>query len=257
MIHSPTKRELKFIQSLKYKKYRIIHKSFIAEGIKTIDVLINGGAKCKLIVVEKNYYKNSFFSLVNTIPRVTVCEAQVLKRISNFKTPPKMIGIFEIHNNKYCSKAIQNSISFVYENLQDPGNFGSIIRTTSWFGIQNIFLSKGSVDMYSPKVIQASMGAIVNVNIFYENLEKLFKNEALQNHPIYGTFLKGKNIYKTKLPQKGFIVFGNEGHGISKILEKLIDKKISIPAFNFLKNVNSLNIAAATTTVCTLLRWSK
>ena len=155
-------------------------------------------------------------------------------------TPNTCLAIFKI------PKAVayeQNGLILALDDVRDPGNLGTIIRLCDWFGIKTLFCSEESVDVYNPKVVQATMGSISRVNVVYGNLEQFLTAAKL---PIFGTFMDGSIIYKEKLPTEGIIVMGNEANGISKPIENLVSKRITIPRFGDLQATESLNVATAT-----------
>jgi TrmH family RNA methyltransferase len=147
-------------------------------------------------------------------------------------------------------------LNIFLENINDPGNLGTIIRIADWFGIENIFCSKESVDMYNPKVVQASMGAIYRTKIHYVDSVKFLTDiKSLENFNIYGTFLEGNNIYKEDLDKNGLIIMGSESHGISNTISSFINKKLFIPNYPIMKKTSeSLNISTATSIVCSEFR---
>jgi TrmH family RNA methyltransferase len=140
-------------------------------------------------------------------------------------------------------------LSLVLDGIQDPGNMGTIVRVADWFGIEDIICSPDTADIYNPKTVQATMGAIARVKVHYTNLKDFLQKH---NHlPIYGTFLEGKNIYCESLSENGFIVMGNEGNGIRPETEKAINRKLFIPSFPFEREASeSLNVGVATGIIC-------
>jgi len=246
-----SKNKIKFFNSLKLRKFRIKHNLFLAEGEKLVSELIQSEIKPKFILTasEKTILEN------NDTNFVTVkAEYSDLKKISQLKTPPEIIGIFEIPNFIYDIKDIENSLNLFCDDIQNPGNLGTIIRTADWFGIKNIFCSLNTVDLYNPKTIQATMGAIASVKVHYINKQDFFSSIDT-NFPVYGTFLEGNNIYNTKLSKTGIIIIGNEGKGISQELIPFISNKIFIPDFNTRNKASeSLNASVAAAIVCSEFR---
>jgi len=237
-----SKNKIKFINSLKQKKYRKLHNLFICEGIKICKALLNSDYQIQqLYITEKTVDKNPDCK----IPNATIITDQQMQKISSLKTPQGILAIVEMKNNILNIKELEKGFTIVLDNIQDPGNLGTIIRTALWFDIKNIVCSPQSVDLYNPKVIQASMGAIFGVNIFYTDLIKLF-SEVKNKIPIYGTFADGENIYYSKILPPALIVFGNEANGINNNLLPLLDKKIAIPSLNNSQLTDSLNVAVST-----------
>lgn len=169
-----------------------------------------------------------------------VSEAE-LKRISLLSKPNTALAIFKIPKSKSINS---NQLIVALDNINDPGNLGTIIRLCDWFGVTDLVCNAETVDCYNPKVVQASMGSLTRVNITYLDLEELLKGQ--KSNPVYGTFMEGDNVYKSNLDNKGIVIFGNEANGISEKLESLITKKVTIPRFGVNQETESLNVAAAT-----------
>jgi len=235
---------IKFINSLAKKKYREENNLFIAEGSKLTIELLNSKVQIKWIFaisewIEKHNIPNEI-EVIQTTP-------DYIKKISQLKTPPPVISICEIPDSENLNINFERDLILTLDDIQDPGNMGTIIRLADWFGVKNIICSQNTVDAFNPKVIQATMGAIARVNIHYTNLNEFLLNAKERMTPIYGTFLDGNNIYRESLTANGIIVMGNEGKGISQEIEKIIDKKILIPSFSLINDTSeSLNVSTAT-----------
>ncbi|MCL2072523.1 MAG: RNA methyltransferase [Marinilabiliaceae bacterium] len=242
-----SKNQEKLIVSLSKKKYRDKLKLFVAEGPKLILDLVNSGLKPFIIVCDKHFhYKKN--SLGDVDPVITT--ESVIKKLSNLKTPQNVIAVFHQQNN-FSEKIDINSLILGLDGIQDPGNFGTILRIADWFGIKTIICSTDTVDIYNPKVVQSSMGAIARLNVRYENLEEFCIKYTESQNIIYGAFTNGDNIYNTQLSPKGLIIMGNEGNGIRPEIEKLITQKLSIPTFSTNKTLpESLNVSVATAVIC-------
>ena len=173
-----------------------------------------------------------------------------MKKISALATQNSCLGVFRIQADK---KIIESGLILALDSIRDPGNLGTILRLCDWFGIDQIVCSKDAVDIYNPKVVQATMGSIARVNVNYIDLENFIGQTQL---PVFGTFMQGSTIYKTDLPQEGIIVMGNEANGISPELEKLIKNRLTIPRFDSLQKTESLNVATATAIVLSEFRRS-
>ncbi len=227
------KNKIKLINSLKQKKQRIKNALFIAEGIKTVNELLRSSFELEMIFSTEPILEapNEKFISVSD---------QELKKISQLTTPQTVLALFKIPAQKPISP---NGLILALDGIRDPGNLGTIIRLCDWFGISNLICSKDTVDCYSPKVIQASMGSIARINLVYLHLENYLKNTT---KPIYGTFLSGENIYAAEFSNDGILVLGNEANGISAQIEKLATTKLSIPQFGETKTTESLNVATAT-----------
>ncbi len=227
-------KQLKLLNQLKQKKYRNEFNLFVAEGIKSVKELINENFKVYQIFAIKAFI-HSFHH-----PKAIEISESDLKKISNLKSPNDVLGIFEIPKK---GELIREKITLVLDEINDPGNLGTIIRLCDWFDIKELVCSTNTVDCYNPKVVQASMGSIARVSINYVDLEEYLVTEK---RPIYGTFLEGKNIYLKDLEKEAVIVMGNEANGISPEIAKLIQTRITIPQFGHKQSAESLNVATAT-----------
>lgn len=176
---------------------------------------------------------------------IEVCEKE-MHSISNFQSLPEVIALAEIPEHTCEEDSVRNSLSLVLNGIQDPGNLGTILRLADWFGIRNIFCDSDCAGAFNPKCVQASMGAIFRVKVFYTELTSLIKKYKSETFHCYGTFLAGENIYRTTLGSTGFIVMGNEGKGISPDIEQLVDFRLTIPSFaNNPNSTESLNVGVA------------
>ncbi|WMW77528.1 RNA methyltransferase [Flavobacterium sp. 20NA77.7] len=228
-----SKNQIKLITSLQQKKYRKIHQLFIAEGKKVILELLEAGFKLEfLFVTEENIFPKTYHP--------ELISEQELKKITALTTPNNCLAVFKTQINQNHT---ESELILALDTIRDPGNMGTIIRLCDWFGITTLVCSEETVDSYNPKVVQATMGSLARVNLIYTNLHAYLSETNL---PIYGTFMDGKSIYETQLPQKGIIVMGNEANGISKEVEDIITERIAIPRFGNLQLTESLNVATAT-----------
>ena len=233
-----TKNQIKLIKSLRIKKNRIQSGFFIAEGEKIIDELLQ--SKLETVHIFSTVNKYNFSDYYMPIKNIQ------LKQISNLKTPNKVLGLFKIPKSLEIDF---NSNIIALEDINDPGNLGTIIRLCDWFGIKNIICSNNSVDCYNPKVIQASMGSICRVNISYMNLDKLFDSK---NYNTVSADLEGQNLRDFTFSNNQIIFFGSESIGFSKKLSSQIDKQITIQRYN--ENVESLNIATSVGIILSVLK---
>lgn len=244
-----SKNKIKYIHSLELKKNRKEEGVFIAEGHKLVGDLL-GHFPCKLIVALPNWLEKNPKVTADEIIEVSPDE---LSRASLLKTPQDVLAIFEQPHYETSTDVMKHSLCLALDDVQDPGNLGTIIRLADWFGIENIFCSHGTVDVYNPKVIQATMGALARVKLHYCDLVKLIT--SVKDIPIFGTFLDGNNIYGEDLSKNGLIIMGNEGNGVSKEVSKLINKKLYIPNYPTSRETSeSLNVAIATAIVCAEFR---
>lgn len=230
-----SKSQIKLIKSLSQKKYRVKQGLFIIEGKKGIFELLQSHLRLHSIYTTEDIFETPGESTY------IISEAE-LKKISGLATPQTALAVFYIPEAKKFSP---EGLSVVLDEIQDPGNLGTIIRMCDWFGVKDLLCSHGTVDCYNPKVVQATMGSIARVNIRYEDLPEFLK-EAKKKLSVYGAFLEGENVYTEPLPSEGVIVMGNEANGISPEIETLVRQKLSIPQFGNSRETESLNVATAT-----------
>ena len=225
------------------KKYRQQQNLFIAEGQKIVDEIVESDLNIRYVI----YNKDKSFNYISCQAESYITDNMGMNKISALKTPPAILAIVDQSYVKFSIEDINDKLCLVADNIQDPGNLGTMIRICDWFGIDNLICSKESADLYNPKVIQASMGAFLRVKIFYTNLSEFISEyKSLTQNQCFGTFIEGENIYQSKLSNKGLIILGNEGNGISKDIESFVDKKLHIPSFaNSEKHSESLNISVA------------
>jgi RNA methyltransferase, TrmH family len=237
--------KIKLIKSLQQKKYRENTGLFVAEGVKIITELLSSSHKVKeIFCTEKGY---ELTKPKNNIAEITIVSEKELKKISFLNTPNEVLCIAEIPENKINYSTVFNSTVICLEQVQDPGNMGTIIRIADWFGVSNIICSENTVDVYNPKVVQATMGSISRVNICYDNLQSFLKKANDKQMPVFGAMLNGNSIYDSKLNKKGIYLFGNESKGISEEIQSLISNPILIPGYG---SAESLNIAVSVGIVC-------
>jgi len=229
-----SKSQIKLITSLQHKKFRIEHQLFIAEGVKVIQELLQSNIVLEHLFVTEAIFENTNLSLKTPISLAD------MKRISALTTPSSCLAVFKIPK---ATKIEEKGLIVALDDIRDPGNLGTIIRLCDWFGVKQLVCSKETVDVYNPKVIQATMGSITRVNVSYVDLNAFVTNTKL---PVFGTFMDGKNIYKETLPADGILIFGNEANGISAALEKSIQNRVAIPRFGDIQQTESLNVATAT-----------
>jgi len=255
-----SKNQIKFIHQLELKKYRKQEGLFIAEGHKVVGDLLKAGYEPKQLYATTSWI-NSVGTLLANNKRtqkadqfdVNEVTEEELTRLSLQQHPQQVLGLFRIPQIEPEPSAIINKLSILLDNVQDPGNLGTIIRIADWFGIDTIFCSDGTVDAWNPKVVQATMGSIARVQLVYINPQLLF-SKLPDGYPIYGTFLDGENIYSQNLTRHGLIVMGNEGNGISDEVRAHVTNKLLIPDFHQGPTADSLNVAIATAITCSEFR---
>lgn len=232
----------------------------MAEGEKIVNDLIKtSGDKTHLFKIQAIYATSGWFSNNNKLKTTDYGFAEIteeeLQRISMLTAPNKVLALVLIPDYKDDTDHILKNLSLVLDDIQDPGNLGTIIRLAHWFGIRHIICSENSTDLYNPKTIQSAMGSLWSVRVLYRELPVFLKyyydNTDL---PITGAFLAGSSIYTRPPVQKGLIVLGNEAHGISKDLEPFIRSRIYIPPFSEKSRPDSINVAMAAAIICSELR---
>ncbi len=243
---------IKLVNSLKLKKYRDKHGLFVAEGQKMVSDLVKTNAVIKTIITTQNDFENNKSEVI-------FCKASELSKISFLKTSQELIALVEIPKYSFDEAEIVNNLSIALDGVQDPGNMGTIIRIANWYGIKNILCSNDCVDIYNPKVVQATMGALFGVKVHYLDLaEKLNKLINHSDYQVFGTFMDGDSIYQSDLPANGIIVMGSEGQGISAGVEQLVSKRLFIPSFaDEFSGAESLNVGVATGIVVSEFRRQK
>lgn len=245
--------QIKFLHSLYTKKNRIEEKLFIAEGPKIIGELMRSSYAIQGIYATKEWITQEQVTLNTKGINYIVVAKDELERISQLTTPNLVLAVAEQKDSSLNLQKFTSSFSLVLDNIRDPGNLGNIIRIADWFGIDDIYCSIDTVELYNPKVIQASMGSFIRVNIHYQNLSELLGN-CKKTIPVYAAMLNGTNIHDTKKDQIAVVIIGNESKGVSDKLLKFVDSKITIPSFphknGIVEKAESLNAAIATAIVC-------
>jgi len=238
----------KWIRSLEQKKFRQEQGLFLAEGSKCCTDLLEL-LPCRFLAATAEWLATH-----PSVRAMEVVEAthDEIRKASLLKNPQEVLAVFEIPSYELTSEQLEGNLSLALDNVQDPGNLGTILRIADWFGIRNVLCSVGTVDAYNPKTVQATMGAIGRIRIQYTDLPTFLESVQL---PIYGTFLEGKILYEAELQNEGVIVMGNEGNGISQAVEKCITDKLFIPDYPVGETGSeSLNVSVATAIVCSEFR---
>jgi RNA methyltransferase, TrmH family len=249
-----SKNKISFITSLHHKKFRKEHGLFIAEGEKVVSDLMRSDFVVKELYTTEDFYEGGFPNIKTRIEPEIISENE-LNKISALTTAQNILAVAELPGREHLSIEIKGNLTLLLDDIQDPGNLGTIIRIADWFGIPNVICSETSTDAFSPKVVQACMGSLFRVKVFYWPLEDLLNERSeLNTVPVYGTLLTGNNIYETKLSNEGFILVGNESKGISDNLKKHITTPLTIPSFSKNGTVDSLNAAIATGIICSEFR---
>ena len=245
-----SKNKIKYIRSLELKKNRKEEGVFVAEGHKLVGDLL-GKFHCRLLVATHTWMEHHPYIQADEVIEVS---GEELTRASLLKTPQDVLAVFEQPQYTTNPEVLSSALCLALDDVQDPGNLGTIIRLAEWFGIEHIFCSQGTVDVYNPKVIQATMGAMARVQLHYVDLPALITS-LHKDIPVYGTFLDGNDMYGEPLSGNGLIVMGNEGNGISEEVSRLINRRLYIPNYPQERETSeSLNVATATAIICAEFR---
>ncbi len=253
-----SKNRFKQLATLKQKKIRDNEGLFIAEGEKIVLELLGSKIETISIIGTKEWMASNKKFLSSARELMEASEDE-LKRVSLMTTPNKVVAFAKIPETIFDINELNKKLTLVLDEIQDPGNLGTIIRIAEWFGIENVICSNNSVDLYNPKVIQATMGAFLRVKVIHLELNDFLRDIKKRFElPVYGAFLNGKNIYSANLAPYGLIVMGNESKGISKSIQQFIDEKITIPSFSLNSaRIDSLNVSVATAIICSEFKSRK
>ncbi len=246
-----SKNKIKFIQSLERKKARKEYGCFLAEGNKLVEDTIVAFS-CKLLVATSEWLQAHPQVQADEVVEASpdeICRASLLS------SPQDVIAVYEIPQYTVQPTSLSQQLVLALDTVQDPGNLGTIVRIADWYGIEHILCSPLCADLYNPKVVQATMGALARVQIHYVELVDFLPQIKA---PIYGTFLDGENIYTQSLTPSGIIVMGNEGNGISPDIRSLVTHTLFLPSYPEGRATSeSLNVAVATAVVCSEFRRPK
>ena len=241
-----TRAEILDIKALATKQGREEQGAFIAEGEKLVGEIRNSSLRIRRILQTKPIFAEG-----------ELVSEKEMERISQLKSANSVLAVVELPSSRLASVKPEKNLVLALDRVQNPGNLGTIIRIADWFGIKHIICSTGTVDAFSPKTVQASMGAVARVSIHYTDLPHYLGTLRTSSPatPIYGTFLEGENIYKKTLTTHGIIVMGNEGKGISALTEQSVTDKLFIPSYpQDRPTTESLNVAVATAITCAEFR---
>lgn len=239
-----TKNEQKYIKSLKIKKFRMQEKSFLVEGAKNVRELLKADFTCELLVASNDFIASDLMS-VNNI-RIEEVKPALITSLGTFGTNTSAVAVVKM---KDAGTIKLDGVNFMLDGISDPGNMGTIIRTLDWFGFDQVICSPDTTDFYQPKVINSTMGSFTRVNVFYRELEEVLAN---YHGAVYGAYMEGENLFKSKVEDNCLIVLGSESHGISPRLANYT-KPITIPGHGL---AESLNVGVATGIIASYLRNS-
>ena len=247
-----SKNQIKNIRALSLKKERDEQGLFVAEGEKLVSDLLPFFT-CRSLLVTRDWVGTN--SSHKSFDYEVIGDLEDMKKVSSLTTPTPVLAVFEKPKIKLDVSKLQKELILILDEIQNPGNLGTIVRIADWFGIKHIICSLNTADVYNPKTVQATMGALARVNVHYLDLITFLQSYSKLDLPIYGTFLNGDNLYTATLSRVGAIVLGNEGSGISNEVGKFVSSRVLIP--NYPSNAQtseSLNVAVATAIVCAEFR---
>lgn len=246
-----SKAKIKFIRSLEWKKFRKESNVFVAEGNKLVAEMLPFFT-CEFLIA-----KPSWMATQRDIParELVVAEEGDIRKASFLKSPQDVLAIFQCPHWDITEIKPDKDLILTLDGVQDPGNVGTIIRLADWFGISHIVCSQDTADVFNPKTVQATMGALARVKVHYTDLESFLRAQSEQAIPLYGTFLEGENLYEKEIQNRGILVMGNEGNGIRPAIESLIRDRLYIPNYPEGKDTSeSLNVAISTAVICAEFR---
>lgn len=231
-----TNLQIKFIKSLQLKKNRYEHLQYVCEGEKIVNELIHyNSAQIDTIYATESWLNSNKYSNIN----IDICSQKDIEKMSGLSTPSSVLAL--VNFDKYSAPKLHSRINIYLDQLSDPGNLGTIIRTADWYGLKHIFLSPNTVDHYSPKVIQAAMGSHFRVKCEVIEFQKLITSHHFES--IYATAMEGKSLDLITQPKNTLVVLGSESHGVSKEIFDLVQNKLTITSYS---DTESLNVSVAT-----------
>jgi RNA methyltransferase, TrmH family len=249
-----SKNKIKLIKSLEYKKFRSIHQLFVAEGNKLVTDLLKSGYEIVSIMGTREYIAKVEQYLRPGIELFT-CSREEIQSASLQKSPQDALALCRIPQYHLDDADPRNNLIICLDNIQDPGNLGTIIRIADWFGIRDVVCSNDTTDSFNPKTVQATMGSVSRVRVHYTELIGYLSSEFEKKTEIIGALMEGDSIFTQGLSSTGILLMGNEGKGISDDLLPFISKKVTIPHFSkYAEHAESLNVAVATAICCAEIR---
>jgi TrmH family RNA methyltransferase len=239
----------KLVRSLQVKKFRQAEQCFIVQGAKAVKETLSSDFHVRFTIATADFLRSLSQPLAARAGEVVEVSEEVLGTVGSLEANNAALAVVSMKRNERPALPTDN-YSLLLDDIRDPGNLGTIIRTADWYGIRNIVASPETTDWYSPKVINATMGSFLRVQVYYAPLPEFLSSVSV---PVYGAFLDGENIYKTSFGKAGLVVIGNEAHGISLAVEKRISHRITIPRVG---QAESLNASAATAVILDNIRRS-
>jgi TrmH family RNA methyltransferase len=248
-------KNIKFINSLQKKKNRDSHGLYIVEGDKLVREILQSDSGLEWLIAKPEWISGIPDDQLEGINNVIPVTYNELKKVSTLKSPHNSLALVKIRQLSLRWESICNELSLVLDFVQDPGNMGTIVRIAAWFGIKTIICSENCVDIYNPKVVQSTMGALLHVDVIYTDLSALLKKASDTNLPVFATSLDGESVYDSELENRGLILFGNESRGITAEFQSMVTKNLLIPAFGTTDaGLDSLNVAMSAAIICSEFR---
>lgn len=249
-----SKNKIKFIQSLNRKKNRDESGIFLVEGNKMVEEAMRSGFNIELMVCTAAF-ADQHRQITSQVSELIITDSESISKASLLQNPQEALAIVSQPPADLPEINLEKELCLALDFIQDPGNLGTILRIADWYGINHVVCSENTVDLFNPKVVQASMGAIFRVKTAVTDLESFIQTSIDKSIPVYGTFLEGQNIYQQTLSPHGIVVLGNEGNGISGPISRLVTHKLLIPSFSSHANKpESLNVAIAAAICCSEFR---
>ncbi|MCI0522071.1 MAG: RNA methyltransferase [Bacteroidales bacterium] len=246
-----TRHQAKMILSLQKKKVREESSLFVIEGDKVVREYLMAGNRVVLLAAKPEWLDGEPERVTVMADETVTVSYDDLRRISSLKTPHNVLAVAAMKKPDFNLERLADSLAIALEYVQDPGNMGTIIRIAAWFGIKDIICSADCVDVYNPKVIQASMGAFMHVRVHYLSLEDVLKEARVAGIPVYGATIDGRSVYESALTPNGIILLGNESKGISDGLLDHVTARITIPGPEKpMAGIESLNVSMAAAIIC-------
>ncbi len=240
----------KYIKSLQIKKYRVKHSRFLVEGAKNVQELLHAGFQIELLLSSDQFHAENERLIAAANLDLIIDKPAKIATVGSLKTNDAALAVVEMPSKNELE--IGNDLVIALDDVRDPGNLGTIIRTADWYGVTSIIASNETADQYNPKVIQASMGSFSRVNVYYENLDEWFRSH--REIPIAGAVLDGKPVAEMEVTFPLILLMGNESKGISQNLMQFVDQRITIPKYG---SAESLNVAMSTAIICDNIRRLK
>lgn len=237
-----SKAKARFIKFLQVKKYRLAEQCFLVQGAKAVKETLASDYTISTLLGTEDFFNSLDRKVYASVGEIIEVSENELTSVGSIEANNSALAVVKMRPNQGPRPPFAD-FSLVLDDIRDPGNLGTIIRTADWYGVRSIVASPETTDLYNPKVINATMGSFLRVNVFYTPLEEWL---SLVSLPAYGTFLNGENIHSIKFPKAGLVVIGNESKGISPAIEKRITHRITIPRYG---QAESLNASIATAIV--------